>query len=115
MQGSGFLSMAFGDGGTAARVFLVDGVYKRPRPGDGTRPNGLGPPPEQQVPHHRRQTTTIGLAEGGFTRDDIGRMFSLAPTVPDGTTVVSVAADGLTATISQPAIASTLGTLATSP
>ncbi|MEU4241228.1 hypothetical protein [Actinoplanes sp. NPDC026619] len=57
-------------------------------------------------------STTIGLAAGRFTRNDVGRMFSLTPTIPDGTTVVSVAADGATATISAPATGSTLGSLA---
>ncbi|GAA0538468.1 hypothetical protein GCM10010172_19680 [Paractinoplanes ferrugineus] len=40
LQGSKFLSIPFGAAGTAARIFLVDGVYNGADAGDGSRANG---------------------------------------------------------------------------
>lgn len=40
VQGSGFMSLNFGSGGNAGRVFLVDGVYNGADAGGGVRANG---------------------------------------------------------------------------
>lgn len=57
-------------------------------------------------------STTVGLAPGAFTRDDVGRILTGATGIPGGTTITAVAPGGASATLSAPATASTAGTLA---
>jgi hypothetical protein len=57
-------------------------------------------------------STTVTLASGAFTRNDIGRVFNGTTGVPNGTTILSVTPGGQSATLSAPATANTTYTLA---
>ncbi|GAA2706941.1 IPT/TIG domain-containing protein [Actinoplanes palleronii] len=56
-------------------------------------------------------SVTVSLASGAFTRADVGRQFFATPGVPNGTTIVSMAPGGATATLSAPATLGTAGSL----